>query len=591
MLVESNNKNNLINKKRERSSSKKEEKKQIDSKQETIKTKINSIINEKNQNKINIPSFDAPLVSLALFNELQANIFDQEIIDNAYADYKVQYEAKRYSSFYVEHQNDEWFKEKYDPEIYVKWKNERNSQAKKISKQFLEWYKEIEGKIKLELNEEDEFNKKLKIVLYTCNKEQSDFEEKERDITKLTTQAQQKDCDIVNEPYYGFDPDKLTLFIHQLPRNISRTQILEVAKKVPGFIALSLSEPIKTQNYYRFCWLSFENEEKCDLAFTILKDHAITSDYKMHPINSKSTSVKKIRLTPPLFEERIDEDLENTKKLIEIFDQDKEIESNTIFDNENNRNKELQLDIQLLYLRRVHGFCYYCLKEYEDERNLATKCDNAHLRNYKKIGKRENNINNESLAAEIEFDKFFTSKVKQLFKNGVIAPPPKYVNSENNEELSILRNNYCKKMTIMQNTERFQCSICNKLFKGENFVYNHIFNKHMSSVIDSVDKIYFDRRKKENYLSDPNKPFEKIKVISSMEEYLNTISASKKFNFSSENKDKSYNASKGSGYQYRDGKPRDKDRKKRHFQREYRDLDDPEGKNDNKKNGISYDDL
>ena len=190
---------------------------------------------------------------MALFNELQANIFDQEIIDNAYADYKVQYEAKRYSSFYVEHQNDEWFKEKYDPEIYVKWKNERNSQAKKISKQFLEWYKEIEGKIKLELNEEDEFNKKLKIVLYTCNKEQSDFEEKERDITKLTTQAQQKDCDIVNEPYYGFDPDKLTLFIHQLPRNISRTQILEVAKKVPGFIALSLSEPIKTQNYYRFC--------------------------------------------------------------------------------------------------------------------------------------------------------------------------------------------------------------------------------------------------------------------------------------------------------------------------------------------------
>ena len=99
---------------------------------------------------------------MALFNELQANIFDQEIIDNAYADYKVQYEAKRYSSFYVEHQNDEWFKEKYDPEIYVKWKNERNSQAKKISKQFLEWYKEIEGKIKLELNEEDEFNKKLK---------------------------------------------------------------------------------------------------------------------------------------------------------------------------------------------------------------------------------------------------------------------------------------------------------------------------------------------------------------------------------------------------------------------------------------------
>ena len=24
--------------------------------------------------------------------------------------------------------------------------------------------------------------------------------------------------------------------------------------------------------------------------------------------------------------------------------------------------------LQILYLRRVHGFCYYCIKEFEDER-------------------------------------------------------------------------------------------------------------------------------------------------------------------------------------------------------------------------------
>lgn len=163
------------------------------------------------------------MVSLALFNELQANIFPQEVLEKSYAEYKSQYEAKKYSSFYVEHQNDEWFKEKYDPEIYIRTKNERNAQTKKLSKQFLEWYKDILGNIKLELNEEDEFNKNIKIVLYTCNKEQTDFEEKERDLSKMTAQNKQSDCDIVNYPYYGFDPDKLTLFIHQLPRNISRT--------------------------------------------------------------------------------------------------------------------------------------------------------------------------------------------------------------------------------------------------------------------------------------------------------------------------------------------------------------------------------
>mgnify|MGYP000117577530 CR=1 FL=1 len=41
--------------------------------------------------------------------------------------------------------------------------------------------------------------------------------------------------DISNPPYFGFDPDKMTLFLHQLPKNISRWQILDIIKKLPGF--------------------------------------------------------------------------------------------------------------------------------------------------------------------------------------------------------------------------------------------------------------------------------------------------------------------------------------------------------------------
>ena len=64
-------------------------------------------------------------------------------------------------------------------------------------------------------------------------------------------------------------------------------------------------------------------------------------------------------------------------------------------------------------------------------------------------------------------------------------------------------------------------------------------------------------------------------------------------NMISENKDKNYPSSKGNSFPYRDGKGRDKDRKKRYYQKEYRDLDDPEGKNDHlvNKNIISYDEL
>lgn len=581
-------KNNLINKKRSRSSSKAEEDKIQLTNQEIIKTKINSIINEKNPNKINYPSFDVPLISIAVFNELQANILPQDIISKEYNEYKAKYESKKNSDFYFDHQNDEWFKEKYDPEVYVKWRSERNTQAKKLSQQFLDSYKEIISSIKLELNPEDEFNKNIKIVIYTCNKDKTDFEEKERDITKMINSSSHE-CNILSAPYYGFDPDKMTLFIHQLPKNISRWQILEVAKKVPGFISLSLSEPIKTQNYSRFCWLSFENEEKCENAYEILKDFAINAEYKIHPNKSKSTTIKKIRLTPPLFDERVDEDLESTRKLIQIFDKDKEIFTNSIFDEISSYTKETQLDIQILYLRRVHGFCFYCLKEFDDERNLATKCDNTHLRNYKKIGSRNRtNDNKLSVKEEAEFDQFFKEKLKELFKRGIVTQPPKFVNSEEDEELKSLRENFCKNNTKQVSEGRFKCLLCNKLFVASNFVFNHISKKHESNINDAVDKKYFDRMKRENYFNDSNKCFEKIKIISSMEEYLNYITSIKKNN---ENKHKDGYSNNSKSIAHREKKDF-RERKKRPMHRDYVDLDNPDGKRgETNKNIVSYDDL
>ena len=68
------------------------------------------------------------------------------------------------------------------------------------------------------------------------------------------------------------------------------------------------------------------------------------------------------------------------------------------------RAKEYQLDLQILYLRRVHGFCYYCMEEYDDERMLTTRCDNSHVRNYKKLGSRKDEVS--FIYLQIEFGCF-----------------------------------------------------------------------------------------------------------------------------------------------------------------------------------------
>ena len=70
--------------------------------------------------------------------------------------------------------------------------------------------------------------------------------------------------------------------------------------------------------------------------------------------------------------------MEICKKLIvQVLDFEKKI-SPSIFEKINEVLKFLsiqqQLDLVLLYMRRVHAFCFYCGEEYDDERMLAAKC-------------------------------------------------------------------------------------------------------------------------------------------------------------------------------------------------------------------------
>jgi hypothetical protein len=84
-------------------------------------------------------------------------------------------------------------------------------------------------------------------------------------------------------------------------------------------------------------------------------------------------------ITPELPDDCVERDLELSKRLIsEVLDQEKDIPSE-IFEKiqdyaKNLLSKEQHLDLLLLYLRRVHSYCFYCGEEYDDERTLAAKC-------------------------------------------------------------------------------------------------------------------------------------------------------------------------------------------------------------------------
>ncbi len=285
------------------------------------------MVKEKRRDDILTPSFDGPMITFSLFNEMQPNDHPKEVVEEAYKNYKTKFENKRFHSFYIEHQNDEWFREKYEVELSQKWRKERNQQSQKLSENFLSLINSNYFNLKLELREEDEQNKNIKFIYNSGSSKEKEETFLEDKLTLNSKDSKNdQEFDISESPYFGFEPDKMTLFLHQLPKHISRLSILEVLKKQDGFMTMSVSEPIKNQNYVRYVWVTFDKKENCEKAYETLSEVKISEDYKANPILSKSNNIKKIRVCFPFFENRILEDLEYSKQLINIFDKEKQIE-------------------------------------------------------------------------------------------------------------------------------------------------------------------------------------------------------------------------------------------------------------------------
>lgn len=127
-----------------------------------------------------------------------------------YEEYKTEYERKHLEIFFSEHKDEHWFTEKYDPIVSQRWQEERFLNAKVSHRIFIETVR-AHGFTDLKLSNEVPENEKIS-----------------------------------GPPYFGFDPNSMTLFLKTIPVNISRWDLLNVVKTTPGFVSLSMSEPLKS---------------------------------------------------------------------------------------------------------------------------------------------------------------------------------------------------------------------------------------------------------------------------------------------------------------------------------------------------------
>ena len=332
---------------------------QKETKEYDSRKKIKKTYSEGNKNFQ--PSLDIPLVTFELFCQLytekggDSNISKEEL-KKFYDEYKFNHEIKNNEQFFVNHKSDEWFLEKYNPNAYVQFnQKERSIMCQNKAKLFFNYYdvenmickKEIidikeDNKLTQNINyifdlkEEHEYNKNIKILYTKVNVAENKIEEFERDLNNIPLNKEiiQKELEEDGKPYYFYNPDYLTLYnLNSLAKNVEIIPVIDVFKKYTGFVSLSLTEPERINGYKRSFWVTYDNETNFENALNGLKEYELNKDFMIKVIKSETTQnpyYRKIKVTPPLFEERLIEDITGSNKIISILDTYREIGKNPL---------------------------------------------------------------------------------------------------------------------------------------------------------------------------------------------------------------------------------------------------------------------
>lgn len=207
---------------------------------------------------------------------------------------------------------------------------------------------------------------------------------------------------------------------------------------------------------------------------------------------------------------------------------------------------QLKLDILLLYLRRVHSYCFYCGEEYEDERMLSTRCGPQHIRHHQVITEEEfdeilksqeelkedgeeavegteaslvekiaklTQKSSSKWGGSITFLQKYVSTALNRIKGGpqdIVDPEQEYISKDIEDFLRYK----CKEVIP---GVHYSCDICEKKFTGQEYVIKHINNKHQDIVDETYErestKDWLQRNiqqklkkdMKQNYFKDENK--------------------------------------------------------------------------------------
>ncbi|EEY18813.1 conserved hypothetical protein [Verticillium alfalfae VaMs.102] len=317
-------------------------------------------------------------------------------IQAAYDSYKEDLQAKMARAFVSEHKKEQWFRERYVPDV-------RDPLRQQISEfrrgGYTQWEQDLES------GTFDDFS--LEGLPKNDSNGQGGLVEKEEGEAMATNEilgvgdlVPANGADIRDENL--FQPTLLfkTIAPHVSRQNLEAFCKEHLGEEEGGFKWLSLSDPNPSKRYHRIGWVMLHPSSETAAATLDRADPVDDEDGEApkSPVvvsTARGPSTRSMARLPQFLPSqraaaaaRIADgaDAEHMHDAEQMEDAEGEEEDEGAVDEDDEVDdeellvKKKQLDLMIEYLRRVFNFCFYCVFESDSIHELTRKCPGGHLR-------------------------------------------------------------------------------------------------------------------------------------------------------------------------------------------------------------------
>eukprot|EP00931_Biecheleriopsis_adriatica_P094059 TRINITY_DN67765_c0_g1_i1.p1 TRINITY_DN67765_c0_g1~~TRINITY_DN67765_c0_g1_i1.p1 ORF type:complete len:323 (+),score=76.56 TRINITY_DN67765_c0_g1_i1:2-970(+) len=309
----------------------------------------------------------------------------------------------------------------------------------------------------------------------------------------------------MQSPHFAFDADVGSILVSSLPPAASVWEVFDALQASPGFCTAAWTAPAEAEKGLgRDLHARFESAAAARTALVTLS--TLSDDLLGNKgLTSGSARLSLLTPSPELSAMVLPPEMSNRKRLAK----DEALSSQVIKHLDSlmgvpaevteavlgfKGSVEFKLDLQVLYLRRVHHFCFYSAMWCKDEWSLRSNCGVAILR--------------EGLQAGPPEDAWATAHEQRLedFLSTATLRRPEMPSTEDSEPGMRIPELY-EEQILKVSEGKYRCKVCGKHFRAPEFVQKHLY-RHTDLLESHLSRrsARLQEAATAAYLGDPERP-------------------------------------------------------------------------------------